>query len=250
MEPTVLFSQADGVARLVFNNPARHNALGQAELAAIEAAIDGIAPETRVLLLHATGDKTFCAGADLAQINSGELSGDRFQSVTNRIAAAPVPTIALINGNVFGGGVELSVSCDFRIGVAGTRMRVPAAALGLCYPPDGIRRLVSRLGVTVAKRVLVAAEELPADEMLRCGIVDRLVPPEDAVDTGLTLARQLAGLAPLAVSSMLELMRQAETGSFDMDHANRLAARCADSADFREGLQARSEGRVPQFTGR
>lgn len=246
---TVDFTQAGGVATLVFKNVAKHNALGNAELSAIERALATLNEESRVLLIHAQGDRTFCAGADLSQIASGELSGNRFQEVTNQIAAAPVPTIALINGNVFGGGVELALSCDFRIGVKDTVMRIPAAALGLCYPPEGIRRMVRRLGVQLAKRVLVAAEELEAEQMLSLGIVDALHTREEAITAAESRAQAIAALAPLAVAHMLRIIRSVENDCFDATDAQQLADQCANSRDFQEGMLARSERRAPQFNG-
>ena len=112
---TISFVQEQGIATLSFDNPKRRNALGATELAAIDAALDALEPATRVLLITSSDDRIFCAGADLSQILEGVISGDRFQYVTNRIAALPIPTIAVLTGNVFGGGAELALSCDFRI---------------------------------------------------------------------------------------------------------------------------------------
>lgn len=249
MAATIRLTQDNGIGRMVFDNSSRHNALGDAELTAIEQALAQLEPSTRVLMIHAKDGNTFCAGADLAQIQSGVLSGERFQVVTNQIAALPIPSIALINGNVFGGGVELAMSCDFRIGVTGTTMRIPAAAFGLCYPPEGIRRMVSRLGITTAKRILVAAETLSADDMFGLGVVDRLVPSAEALARGEALAAELASLAPLAVGSMLSVIRDIETGHFDAEKADALAAMCAASEDLREGLAARQARRLPAFRG-
>jgi enoyl-CoA hydratase/carnithine racemase len=155
-----------------------------------------------------------------------------------------------INGSVFGGGAELALSCDFRIGVNGSLLRVPAASLGLCYPPAGIKRFVERLGANVARRMLVASETLSADELFRIGFLDYLV-----VEAGLDervdeLTVHLAGLAPLAVAAMKELVRDAERGTMDEQHAAALAVRCAESADLREGLAAQKEKRPPRFVGR
>lgn len=250
MTDTLLFSQQHGIAKITFNNPAKHNALGSVELAAIESALDDLDAKTRVLLIHAQGDRTFCAGADLAEISSGQLSGARFQAVTNRIAASPVPTIALLNGNVFGGGVELALSCDFRIGVTDTIMRIPAAALGLCYPPDGIRRIVGRLGVPLAKRLLLGAEEFTSEQMLALGIVDQLLPRADALTAALDYAARVADLAPLAIGAMLKIIRSIECGEFDAEQAKALEQACANSSDLQEGLLARREKRAPRFSGR
>ena len=106
MSETISFVQEQGIATLSFDNPARRNALGATELAAIDAALDALEPATRVLVITSSDDRIFCAGADLSQILEGVISGDRFQSVTNRIAALPIPTIAVLTGNVSAVGLN------------------------------------------------------------------------------------------------------------------------------------------------
>ena len=138
MTDTISFSQEQGIATLTFDNPSRRNALGAVELDLIEGALASLSADTRVLLITSSDDRIFCAGADLNQILDGTLDGDRFQSVTNQIAALPIPTIAVLTGNVFGGGAELALSCDFRLAREGIVLRIPAAAIGLCYPVEGI----------------------------------------------------------------------------------------------------------------
>ncbi|GIR70719.1 MAG: hypothetical protein CM15mP74_19700 [Halieaceae bacterium] len=108
MSDTISFTQTAGIATLAFNNPQRRNALGAAELDAIESGLSSLDENARALLITSSDDRVFCAGADLTQILDGSLSGDRFQSVTNKIAALPIPSIATLSGNVFGGGAELA----------------------------------------------------------------------------------------------------------------------------------------------
>jgi len=247
MGSTVLFEQSDGVAHISFNRGDRHNALGKDELTGIENALASLNQDTRVLVIGSEGGRTFCAGADLSQITSGELTGDRFQAVTNQIANLPIPTLCVINGNVFGGGVELAISCDFRIGAEDIMMRIPAAAIGLCYPIDGIERLVSRLGVGTAKRLLVAAEELTASDMKALGILNWILPPSALVEGAMDVARQLAGLAPLSVRSMLKVISQIERRELDRVEAAQLSEMCANSMDLQEGLAAQRERRKPEF---
>ncbi len=249
MTDTIVFEEFEGVARIGFNRVAQHNALGHNELRGIETALASLSDTTRAVVFCSEGGRTFCAGADLQQITSGELTGDQFQAVTNQIAALTIPTVCVANGNVFGGGVELALSCDFRIAADDIMMRVPAAAIGLCYPTDGIERFVNRLGVSVAKRILVGAEELNANEMKELGIVDWLATPADIMTTALDVAAGLARKAPLAVNAMLELIKQAEAGEIDRTRAAELTALCANSADLQEGLAAKRERRSPQFTG-
>ena len=252
MTDTVLFDTAGAIARITLNNPARHNSLGEAELSAIQshiAAVDGDAT-IRVLVITGTGEKTFCAGAALNELGSGKISGDLFQDTTDAIAACRVPSICALNGNVFGGGVELALSCDFRIGVEGTRLRVPAAQIGLCYPLSGINRFVERLGVNLAKRILVAAEEFDAEDMLRIGFLDDLVPPTALDFHANDMAERIAGLAPLAVQSMKAILQQAAGGGIDAEKAQALSQRCLESEDLQEGFAAQREKRAPEFKGR
>jgi len=207
-------------------------------------------PDVRVLVVTGMGEKTFCAGAALNQLGSGRISSDFFQSTTDQLAAVRMPSICALNGNVFGGGVELALSCDFRIGIAGSRLRVPAAQIGLCYPLSGINRFVERLGVNLAKRILVAAEEFDAAAMLHIGFLDHLV-ERDALETSThEMAHSIAGLAPLAVQAMKQILQQAAAGSIDMASAQALSQQCANSDDLQEGFAAQREKRPPQFSGK
>ncbi|MEM1112403.1 MAG: enoyl-CoA hydratase-related protein [Pseudomonadota bacterium] len=252
MSDTILYSQIDHVARLTLNNPSRHNSLGGEELRAIQEQLRRLASndEVRVLVLTGAGEKTFCAGAALDQLGSGEISGDMFQQTTNQIAALDIPTICALNGNVFGGGVELALSCDFRLGIEGTRMRVPAAAIGLCYPISGIERFVERLGLNVAKRLLVAAETFDSEAMLETGFLDHLLLPSQLMQKTNELAEQIAALAPLSVAAMKGILQEAAKGEIDREVATALYERCANSEDLKEGFAAQKAKRTPVFTGR
>jgi enoyl-CoA hydratase/carnithine racemase len=252
MTSTIDYALKDSVGTLTIRRENKHNALGAEELDGIEDVIETVIadPEIRALVVTGEGEKTFCAGAALEDLNSGRITPTRFQAAMERLAAVPVPTIARINGSVFGGGTELALSCDFRIGVRGSRLRVPAAALGLCYPPAGIRRFVERLGANVARRMLVASETLMADELFRIGFLDYLVDETELDDRIDELTMHLAGLAPLAVAAMKELVRDAERGIVDEAREGALAQRCAESADLSEGLAAQKEKRSPRFVGR
>jgi enoyl-CoA hydratase/carnithine racemase len=252
MTDTVLFQRADHIARITLNNPDKHNALGEEELSALQGHFAAIAADedVRVVVVTGTGERTFCAGAALHQLDSGRISGDYFQQTTDQLAALPVPTVCALNGSVFGGGVELALSCDFRVGVEGSRLRVPAAQIGLCYPVSGINRFVERLGVNLAKRLLVAAEEFDARGMLAIGFLDQLVPPSGLASHTNAMAERIAGLAPLAVRAMKSILQQAAAGSIDLELARELSRRCLESDDLQEGFAAQRERRPPRFKGR
>ncbi len=251
MTQTIQYSRTDHVARLLLNNPTRHNSLGATELQGIQDALDKVAndPQVRVLVVTGAGDKTFCAGAALNELGAGDISSDLFQTTTNKLAALEVPTICALNGSVYGGGVELALSCDFRMGIENTRMRVPAAAIGLCYPVAGINRFVERLGVNLAKRILVAAEEFDAEAMLEIGFLDHLLEPSQLTARTDEFAQHIAGLAPLAVRAMKTILQQAASGNIDQKQAEQLSRRASESQDLQEGFAAKAEKRAPQFRG-
>jgi enoyl-CoA hydratase/carnithine racemase len=251
-DASILFSREGHIARITLNDPARHNALGAAEIERLRDCLDEIEadPALRVLLLGGTGERTFCAGASLKQFQSGDMSGELFTTLTDRLAALPIPSVCALNGDVFGGGAEIALCCDYRIGVSGARLLVPAARIGICYPPSGLRRYVDKLGLSAAKRILVASEELSADALMGIGFLHRVVPRERLAEESEAFARHLAGLAPLAVRAMKQILGDIARGDVDVAQAQQLAQRCAASQDLQEGLAAQREKRPPRFTGR
>jgi len=128
-------------------------------------------------------------------------------------------------------------------------MRVPAAAIGLCYPLRGIERFVEKLGVTIAKRILLAAETLSADEMFQAGLLDHLVMPTEFRETVDSYAKRLAGLAPLAVNAMKHAIQQIGKAELNEEELTRLSQACAESSDLAEGFAAIAEKRQPLFRG-
>jgi len=248
----VVLERHGGQVHITLNIPDKHNALGREALAALQSMLRALADDEalRVVTITGTGGRTFCAGALLQDLNSGAISSDDFQDTTDLIAALPVPVIAAINGNVFGGGVELALSCDFRVGIESTRMRVPAARLGLCYPIRGIQRFVDKLGVTAAKRILLLAEEWDAPAMLHFGLLDAVLPPEQLAGHVAAMADDIATLAPLSLRAMKYVIKGAGSGQLDLSQAQLLEARCARSADLQEGFLAQRERRPARFCGR
>lgn len=252
MTDTIVYHRSGTIGYLTLNHPDRHNSLGQVQLDAIEQQLSALECDEsiRVLVLTGAGEKTFCAGASLSELGSGVLADATFQRMTAQLASMRIPTICALNGNVFGGGAELAASCDFRIGVSGMRMRVPAASLGLCYPLEGIRRFVDSFGVRVTRRILVASEEFDTQGLLEIGFLDRVVEPEKLGSCTQEFAEHIAALAPLAVQSMNQILSQMAAGPLDVEAAEKLVDNCLHSRDLQEGLAAQREKRKPEFDGR
>ena len=251
-------SIADGRAVVRLNRPLEHNRLEPADLGLLRDAFGRVDadPTIRVLILTGTG-KSFSSGfhigalADrLAGKGGVEEDRDTFERMVDRLEALRVPTIAALNGSVYGGATDLALACDFRIGVEDMRLVMPAARLGIVYYESGIRRYVTRLGVAAAKRLFLTAQPIDAAEMLRIGYLDEIVSAGDLTTRAEALAATLAANAPLAVAGLKRAVNEAAAGMLDRDALAAVRARCAASADHAEGVRAWAEKRTPVFSGR
>jgi len=245
-------TRTSGVACIRLARPQQHNSLGSADIRALREALAalGADSELRVLLLTGAGERSFCSGASLKELASGEMSGELFSTLTDALASLELPTVCALNGDAWGGGAELALCCDYRLGVEGMRMRVPAARIGLCYPLSGLQRYVGKLGLDVATRMLVGAEEFDAQGLREAGFLHRVLPRAQLQAQAMELAQSLADLAPLAVRTMKRLLGQIARGDLDARTAQLAIDACAASADLQEGLTAQREKRTPRFSGR
>lgn len=255
--PAILLdSQPDGVSTITLNRPARHNSLEVDELRAFSAALaEAAAARPRALIITGAGEKTFCAGASLGDV--GGAGGKAFDGGANPlthlcddIEMFPAPTICALNGGVYGGGVEMALACDFRVG--GKRMKafVPPARLGIHYEPAGIARAMRVVGLQAARRMFLLVETFDAETLERIGFLDRLVEKTEIAATALAMAETIAGYAPMAVQGMCRTLDELSRDALDERAARKRIAACWGSEDLREGLAAMKEKRAPQFKGR
>ncbi len=239
------------IAWITLDNPLKHNSLVAEDIDLFISHLESVEnrSDVRVLVVTGSGDQTFCAGASLTQMSSGDLSGEHFEILTDKLAAMPMPSICALNGSAYGGGAEVGLCCDFRIGVQGMTIRVPAARFGLCYPLNGLRRYVQRLGLNTSKRLLIAAETLDAKALLSLGYLTHLVVSDQLIETTEQMADSISKLAPLAVTAMKKLCDQVAEGSLCESEALALIQQCRESEDLQEGLNAAREKRQPVFVG-
>ena len=207
------------------------------------------AMDIRAVILTGTG-KSFCAGALLAEVAGEDWGENPLTALCDRVEAFKAPTICALNGGVYGGGVELALACDFRIGVKGMKMFVPPARLGIHYEPAGIRRAMDRLGAQMARRVFLLAERFGDEALLDAGFLDELVEPDALESAAQEMAEELAGMAPLAVQGMKRSIVELSQGTLDEAAAKERIATCFASEDHHEGLAAQAEKRKPAFKGR
>jgi enoyl-CoA hydratase len=239
---------AGGCATITLQRPLHHNRLHVEDLQALQAHCRTLAADAalRVVVLRATGP-SFCAGFNLDELDADAAAGPQ---LLDAVEALPVPTVCRLQGGVFGGATDLALACDFRVGVHGMVLRMPAARIGLHYYPSGLRRFVSRLGLAAAKRLFLLAETLPADELLRIGYLDRCVAAEHLDAEIQQIVDALQAGAPLALRGMKTSLNEIARGELDLARLRTREAACAASDDLREGQAALAQKRMPSFRGR
>ncbi|MGI9411744.1 MAG: enoyl-CoA hydratase/isomerase family protein [Hyphomicrobiaceae bacterium] len=253
---TPVLTITDGQARVCLNRPDQHNRLEPADLEALVEIFDRVAADDacRVLIITGKG-RSFSSGfhiGALADSKSGSQDYDpnAFERMVNRLEDLRVPTIAALNGGVYGGATDMALACDFRIGVEGMRMFMPAAKLGIVYYEGGLRRYVTRLGLDNAKRLFLTAAATEAEDLLRMGFVTELVSPDKLDETVDALAMQIVGNAPMAVAALKAALNNVAAGNLDPEAHAAERTRCASSQDHREAVAAWQEKRQPVFVGR
>ena len=245
-------------ADIRLNRPDKLNRIEPADLEALDRHLDAIENDEslRVVVLTASG-RAFSAGYHIGDLDDQHQgvrrpSGNEvdFETVSNRFENCPLPTICALNGSVYGGGTDLALACDFRIGIEGSEMVMPAARLGTPYYQGGMERYVTRLGLGAAKRLFMASIPQTSEDMVRIGFLDEAVPAEELEARVDALATRLARNAPLAVRHMKRTMNQIAVSRLDMEAFRAGYDACRQSYDFREGVRAWKEKRTPVFEGR
>lgn len=201
------------------------------------------------LIITGTG-KSFCSGVALDEVGSGDWSDNPLTALCDAVENFHVPTICALNGGVYGGGTELAMACDFRIGVKGMKMFVPAVKIGVHYAPSGLARFVQKVGVQTARRIFILGERFEDQTLADIGFVDFLVAQDEFATTVDQLADKIKSGAPLAVQGMTKTLLEISKGELNTEGANQRVHQCFASDDHAEGLLALSEGRAPKFTGR
>ncbi|WP_193179655.1 enoyl-CoA hydratase [Nisaea sediminum] len=260
MTDKILTSQDGNIARIVFNQPEKRNAVSLEMWEAVEKALDAYKDDdaVRVLILSGAGGKAFVSGADISKFESERASAEavaHYNATTKRVydkvASFPKPVIAQIDGFCVGGGVALAVCCDMRICGEGSQFAVPAAKLGLGYPYEGLRRLTGVVGPSFAKEIFYTARRFSASEAYEMGLANRVVPDAEVEKYCTEYAEMIAGNAPLTVNAVKAIVNEVmkDESDRDLDMCARLVAECFASQDYIEGRRAFMEKRKPNFTG-
>jgi enoyl-CoA hydratase/carnithine racemase len=212
--------------------------------------------EVRCVIVTGTGDRAFCAGSDVKEfealhgrVGEGKLLLEK--AVYRRLARLEVPSIAAIQANALGGGLELALCCDLRVADESAMLGLPEVRLGVMPGSGGTQRLPRIVGVARAKELILTGELIGAGEAADIGLVNRVAPAGQALGQAQLMAETIAARGPLAVREAKRALDTATNVALDEGLALELDAseRIFASDDMLEGAKAFFEKREPRFTG-
>lgn len=222
----------------------RRNALNLQLCRDLKQEVETVATDARCIVITGQGT-SFCAGADLDGVYGPEFI-DALYSMLYTLCSVPVPVIAAVNGPAIGAGTQLAIACDIRICAPTARFAIPTARNGMAVDPWTIRRLRDLVGSGTAARIMLMAGTLDADEALARGLTESI----GSLDEAMRAAQEICELAPLSLRyAKMVLNDDVLDNEADDAILQREFDRVWDSADVREGAQARAEQRRPRFTG-
>ena len=218
---------AGSVATIRFERPREHNRIDPDDIPLLRTYLEriGAAAPVRVVVFTGAGGRTFSSGFTIDAIL--DRLDRSFEDLLDAIERFPLPTIAALNGSVYGGATDLALCCDLRIGVPGMRMFMPAARFGLHFYPGGLRRYVAAVGLAQAKRIFLTGQPLHADEMLRIGFLTELVARNRLEATVGEYVAAIEACDPAVVTSMKRQLNAIAAGD---------AALAASRADYEASL--------------
>jgi len=255
---TVIITREESVGMITLNRPEALNALNDELIDELHQAVNIVSADEQTKVLIITGnDKAFCAGGDIkTMINMDPLQMKEYlipiHAVFNKIAELPKPTIAAISGFAFGGGVELSLTCDFRIAAGNAKFGFPEINLGIFPAAGGSQRLPRLVGATKAKELMFTGDTIDASTAFSIGLVNQVVSQEEFMNSVERLAKKLSNKPPVAI----KMLKQAIHAGLNTDMNTGLTIEVEKicnlfaTEDQKEGMAAFIERRKPDFKGK
>lgn len=257
-----VIAMIDGAtAWLIFNNPAKRNALSLDMWQAISAILDRFErePAVRVVVLRGAGERAFTSGADVSefeQLRGTPAEQERYSAISEaaltRLQQFPKPTIAMIQGYCISIGLGIALACDLRFAGSSARFASLAARLSLTYRWSDIKKLVDLIGPARTKDFFYSARHVPADEALAMGLVESMQPDAEIEAFTRAYCARIAENAPLSMTATKRIVAELVKPSSEIDRnfCKAIVASCYASEDYVEGRRAFMEKRRPVFRGK
>ena len=254
----IIVKTENGIGEIIINRPAKLNALNAAT---IQELHDGFKllennNEVKVILLTGQGEKAFVAGADISEfanfnVTEGtQLAANGQKILFDFVENLKKPVIAAVNGFALGGGLELAMSCHFRVASENAKMGLPETSLGVIPGYGGTQRLPQLIGKGRAMEMIMTANMISAEEALRFGLVNYVVPLEELMDFTKNIAAKIMRNSPAAISNAINAINanfKDGLNGFEIEIEN--FGKCFETGDFKEGTTAFLEKRKANFKG-
>ena len=252
----ILVQKKDSLAQITINRPKKLNALNSATINELNVAFEALEDddEIRVIILTGSGEKAFVAGADISEFahfsveEGGDLAREGQEMLFDYVENLSTPVIAAVNGFALGGGLELAMSCHFRVASDNAKMGLPEVSLGVIPGYGGTQRLPQLVGKGKAMEMIMTAGMISAEEAKDCGLVNHVTTQEELLPLAEKIASKIRRNSSVAISAAIRAINASfEDGIDGFDVEIEEFGECFGTEDFKEGTTAFLGKRKPNF---
>jgi enoyl-CoA hydratase len=255
----ILITAENNIAIVTINRPTKLNALNVTTINELHKAFKTLSKnnEVQVIILTGSGEKAFVAGADISEFanfsvqEGSQLAAEGQEKLFDFIENLKTPVIAAVNGFALGGGLELAMSCHFRVASDNAKMGLPEVSLGVIPGYGGTQRLPQLIGKGRAMEMIMTAAMITAEEAHRMGLVNHIVPQAELLEFCITIANKIMKNSPYAISKAIKAVNaNFKEGKNGYKTEIKAFGDCFGTEDFKEGTTAFMEKRKAVFTGK
>lgn len=256
MSGTIDVDKEGKVCTITLKNEGKRNAISYPMMAEVIETMESLeeADDDYVVVFRGAGEHAFSAGFDLSQ-DRDEEKQSRWPRMNDLVDGYEYPTIAMLNGDTYGGAIELAASCDIRLGRLDSTFGITPAKIGIVYGPRAIQRVMNLIGPAKTKELLFTANSIDAEHAEEIGFLNYLLEDDEELESRTdSMAETIAGNAPLSLKGMNAIIdaileKRAMTDA-EVEWGQQIRKEAFESRDHEEGVEAFNEGREPEFEGR